>query len=405
VSDLTSDLASLRIQRDEDPNRPRPARTAALIAVALAGLGAAAYVAYPTVEGRLFKTEVAMTEITLVSPAQAAVTVTSTGYVVPQTVSRVGAKVPGRVARVFVKEGSVVKAGEILAELEATDQKSSIAAAGSRAAAARARIETARANLAETEQQVARERALFQGGAISKASVDDLEARARSLQQSLKATEAEARAAEADVTPLRVSLRDRTITSPIEGTVISKPIEAGELVGVQSNNIAEIVDFRSLLIETDVPEARLYQIKVGSPCEIALDAYPGKRYRGVTYELGKKVDRTKATVIVKVKFVDPMEGVLPNMSARTSFLSEEVSADAIKEKPKRVIPANAIAERDGKKVVFAVQEGVVKVTPVQVGGAFGSGFELVDGPQPGTRVVANPPPQLSDGQHIKEKGG
>ena len=371
--------------------------------LALAGVGA--YFAYPAVQATLFKTEVALTEISLVSPAQASVTVTSTGYVVPQTVSRVGAKVPGRVAKVYVKEGSVVKAGDVLAELEATDQKSSILAASSRATAAKARVETARATLAETEQQAARDRALVERGAIGRAVLDDLEARATSLRESVKASEAEARAAEAEVNPLRVSLLDRTITSPINGTVISKPIEAGELVGVQSNNIAEIVDFRSLLVETDVPEARLYQIKLNSPCEIALEAYPGKRYRGVTSELGRKVDRAKATVIVKVKFVDPMEGVLPNMSARTSFLSEELSADAIKEKPKQVVPANAVADRDGKKVVFAVQNGVVKVVPVRLGPAFGTGFELVEGPSPGTRVVLQPPALLSDGQRIKEKGG
>ena len=67
--------------------------------------------------------------------------------------------------------------------------------------------------------------------------------------------------------------------SPIDGTVITKPVEVGELVGPQ-NNIAEIADFQSMFVETDVPEARLYLIKPGSPCEIALDAYPGKRYRG-----------------------------------------------------------------------------------------------------------------------------
>ena len=96
----------------------------------------------------------------------------------------------------------------------------------------------------------------------------------------MKAAQAEARSAQAEINPLRVSLQDYTITSPIDGTVISKPVEAGELVGVQSNTIAEIADFNSMVVETDVPEARLYLIKPGSPCEIVLDAYPSKRYRG-----------------------------------------------------------------------------------------------------------------------------
>jgi RND family efflux transporter MFP subunit len=403
VADLTEDLASLKIQREVNPNRGGPLRAIITSVVVLALAAAAWLFGYPLVEARLFKTEVALTEISMVSPSQASVTVTSTGYVVPQLISKVGAKIAGRVAKVRIKEGSAVKAGDVLAELEATGQQSSIAAASSRALAAQARIDTARANLAETQQLLERDRALLERGAIGKAGVEDLAARQRSLEQAVKAAEAEARAAQAEVSPLKVTLQDLTITAPMDGTVINKPIQVGELVGPQ-NNIAEIADFQSMLIETDVPEARLYLIKPGSPCEIVLDAYPGKRYRGATFQIGKKVDRAKATIAVKVKFIDSMEGVLPDMSARTSFLSQEISAEALREKPKKVIPSDALTERGGSKVVFVVNEGVVKMAPIKVGPAFANGFELVEGPPPGTRVVAQPPAQLADGQKIKEKG-
>ncbi len=408
VADLTEELASLKIHREENPNRGGPLR-AVIAAVVLLALAAAAWLfGYPLIEARLFKTEVALTEISMVSPAQASVTVTSTGYVVPQTISKVGAKVPGRVAKVHVKEGSTVKAGDVLVELEAVGQQSSIAAASARAMAAQARVETTRATLAETKQQLERNRALLERGAIGKAQVDDLDARLKSLDQTVKAAEAEARAAQAEVNPLKVTLKDLTVVAPIDGTIINKPIQVGELVGMITGtsiaSIAEIADFNSMVVETDVPEARLYLIKPGSPCEIALDAYPGKRYRGATLQIGKKVDRAKATVSVKVKFIDPMEGVLPDMSARVGFLSQEVTADAIREKPKKVVPSDALAERGGSKVVFAVQEGLVKMIPIKIGPAFANGFEVVEGPPPGTRVVAQPSAQLADGQRVKEKG-
>ncbi len=403
VADLSQDLASLKIRREEDPNRPSRVRSIVVAIVAVGGLVAAWIFGYPALQSRVFKIEVVVTEIAMVSPAQAAITVTSTGYVVPQMISKVGAKLAGRVAKVFVKEGNVVKAGDVLAELEATDQRSSIAAAGSRAAAAQARVDTARANFAEVQQQVERDRALVARGALSRAALEDLEARAKSLDQAVKAAEAEARASQAEINPLKVNLQDRTITAPIDGTIISKPVQVGELVGPQ-NNIAEIADFQSMVVETDVPEARLYLIKPGSPCEISLDAYPAKRYRGSTLEIGKKVDRAKATVTVKVKFVDEMDGVLPDMSARTSFLSDAITDEAIKEKPKTVVPGNALADRSGSKVVFVVNDGVARMTPVKIGPPFANGFELVEGPAPGTRVVAQPPVELSDGQRIKEKG-
>ena len=170
VADLTSDLASLRIQREVDPNRPRPLRTVLAALVVIGVLGAAWYFGYPAIEARIFKTEVTLTEVSMVSPAQASVTVTSTGYVVPQTISKVGAKVAGRVAKVHVQEGSVVKAGQVLVELDAVNERSSVAAAGTRAMAAQARVDTARANLAGVEQQVERNRALVDRGAARRRS-------------------------------------------------------------------------------------------------------------------------------------------------------------------------------------------------------------------------------------------
>lgn len=404
VSDqLSSDLASLRIQRDVDPDRRSPIVKVAVTLVVLGALAAGVVYGYPQVEARIFKTEVASTEISVVSPVQSSITLTSTGYVVPQVISRVGAKVPGRVAKVNVKEGDVVKAGDVLVVLEDADQKSAIGAAGSRVGVGRARAEAARASLAEIELQAERQKTLVEKGVVGKAVLDDLNAKKRSLQEQVKAAEAEARASSSDVEVLRVSLKDRTIIAPIDGTVITKPVELGELVGAQSA-ILEIADFNSLLIETDVPEGRLHMVKIGSPCEIVLDAYPAKRYRGQAHEIGKRVNRAKGTVPVKVKFVDTMENVLPDMSARTSFLAQELSADAMKEAPKRVVPAGAVVDRAGGKVVFAIETGKVKMTPVKLGPAIGSSYELLDGPAPGTRLVSAPAADLTDGQRIKEKG-
>jgi hypothetical protein len=124
---------------------------------------------------------------------------------------------------------------------------------------------------------------------------------------------------------------------------------------------------------------------------------------GVTAEITPQVNRSKATVIVRVGFVDEKEGVLPDMAARVSFLSQALDAKAMKEPPKIVVPSSALAERGGGKVVFVVEEDVVRMTPVKLGPSFGRGYELVEGPRAGTRLVASPPETLADGQRIKEK--
>ncbi len=400
---LSSDLAALRIDRGAPPASKPYLRILAMVA-GLGLVGAAAYaVVLPRVKGEIFQQEVTATEIAMVSPVQSTVTVTSTGYVVPQVISKVGAKIAGRVARVLVKEGDTVKAGALIAQLEDADQRSAIAAAISRVGVARAHAQTARANLADMAQQVNREQSLVASGAAGRATLEDLQAKQKSLDEQVKASDSEASASQSDVESLQTNLKDRTIYSPIDGTLVSKPVEVGEMVVPAGNPVAEIADFGSLLVETDVPEARLHLVKKGGPAEIVLDAYPDRRYRGEVVEFGRKVNRAKATIIVKVKFVDSMDDVLPDMAARVSFLTQPIAKDSLADKPKRIVPASAVVERDGAKSVFVIGDGKVKLTRVTLGPAVGSGFELVDGPTAGTKVVGSPRPELQDGQSIKEK--
>ncbi len=407
---LSSDLASLKIDRNAPrPKGKSPLGTIAVVAIALGAAGAAYQFGLPYLESAVFKTEVDVTEVITMSPAQASVELTSTGYVVAQSVSAVASKVMGKVKAQRVREGSKVKAGDVLLEVDPSDQQASIASAQSQAAAARARILTARANLAEVEQQAQRAGSLASEGIGPKGAADDLIARARSLKEQVKASEAEAKAADALVSALRVNLESYTVTAPISGTVVNKPPEVGEFIGPQPAGVAidmggvQIADFSSLMVETDVPEQRLSQIKLGAPAEIVLDAFPSKRFRGKAVELTPKVNRTKATVTVKVAFVDENEGVLPDMAARVSFLSGELDKEAMKAPPKTIVPGSAVVEVQGTKAVYRLEDGIVRLTPVTLGPAFGTGFEVQSGVSSGTKLVNNPPPGLADGQKIKER--
>jgi HlyD family secretion protein len=409
---LSSDLASLKIDRGAKAGTGSRRSGGLRAAIALLVVGVLGYGAYalgmPYLRARAFPTEVTLTEIALLSPAQSSVRLTSSGYVEPQLVTRVGAKIPGRVARVLVRQGDRVLAGALLLELERADREAALHSARMRAATAVARVATARANLVETRQQARRQRQLAEQGVAAAANAEDLEARAAALEQAVNAAAAEVNAAQAEIDAEHVMLRYMSIRAPIAGTVLTKPPEVGELIGVEipgvTENVLQLADFSTLMVETDVPEARLHLAKVGSPCEIALDAFPGARYRGEAMEIEPRVDRAKATVGVKVRFVDGNEGVLPDMSARVSFLSEALDPEAMREKSKLVVPASALAERGGAKVVFVVEGGTARMRVVRLGAAIGSGYELIEGPEAGARVVAKPPATLDDGQRVREKG-
>ena len=106
---------------------------------------------------------------------------------------------------------------------------------------------------------------------------------------------------------------------------------------------------------------------------------------------------------MKVRFLDRDDTVLPEMAARVSFLEAALDPGQLKEPPKKIVPGAAVADRGGAKVVFVADQGAVRMVPVTLGKAFGDGFELVDGPAPGTKLVSQPTALLADGQQIKER--
>lgn len=403
VDHLRTDLASLKIEREKNPERGKPLIRAAVVVAVLAGLGVAGTMAWPRVEAEIFKTEVKVTTIDEVSPTAAATSLTATGYVVADRSARVGPKAAGRVSKVLVREGEVVTEGQILVELDPTDQRSAVAAASSRVLAAQARSAAARANLAEIGVQAQRQRVLVDREVAPRSVLEDLEARSGSLQAAVAAADAEVRAARAEMEVLRVGLGQLTVAAPLGGTVLDEPVEVGEIVGPQSV-LMTIADLATLQVEIDVPETRLSLVRIGGPCEIVLDAFPGRRFRGVAQEIGRRVDRAKATVAVKVRFTDPMDGVLPDMSARVSFLTSEMDEQQLRAAAKVIVPASAVTSRRGTQVVFVVDDGKVRSEPVRLGGRVDDGVELLEGPPAGTRIVDRPPQTLADGQGIKEQG-
>jgi RND family efflux transporter MFP subunit len=399
---LSSDLASLRIDRREAP--PSGSKAWILALLLIPAIGAGGYYGWLSIAPQIYKTEVATTEIIVVSPAQASTELTALGYVVAQRDSKVACKVLSRVLEMDVREGDHVKAGQVLFKAEDREQRAALAEARSRAAATRARIASARASLAQAKQRYRRESTLVDYEAMEKATAEDRLEEMKSLDAASAAAELDAVAADDDVKAREVDLSNTIVCAPFDGVVIGKPLDVGELVGTVTEKPAvEIADPDSLLAEIDVPEKRIDKIKIGGPAEVVLDAYPDNRYRGVVEEISTRVDRSKGTLVVRVKLLDLPPRLLPDMRARAGFLTEKIDDKALKEPPKTIVPRSAVAERGGQKVVFQIEEGHVKLLPIELGPPFGVGFELKKGPGEGTKLVADPPETMADGQPVKEK--
>ncbi len=393
------DLSRLRIERPTGA-APRPRRRGVWIALAAAGLLAAALLS-GKFSGPL---EVHTAGVSMAYPYQAVTLLNAAGYVVAQRKASVASKATGRLEWLGVAEGSVVKAGEIIARLENKDVRAQADQAQANVRVARAAITQAQAELKDAEQVARRTRDLVAKKFLSQSNLDAAEARLAKAQAAVASSQAAREAAEAGARTAEVAADQTLIRAPFDGVVLTKAANVGDTVTPFSaaldtrGAVVTMADMSTLEVEADVSEANLEKVKPGQPCEIQLDAFPDRRFAGEVSRLVPTVDRTKATVLAKVRFSDRDARILPEMSAKVAFLSRPVAASERKPSP-AVAPA-ALAERQGKKVVFLVNEGRAKETPVTVGATLGD-LLAVSGVKPGDKLILNPPPGLKDGDAVK----
>jgi len=139
---------------------------------------------------------------------------------------------------------------------------------------------------------------------------------------------------------------------------------------------------------------------VEQPCEISLDAIPDRRFAGQVHMIVPTADRTKATVLTKVKFQEFDDRILPEMSAKVAFLSRPL--DPRERSPRLTVPKAALFPRNGRTFAFVVSGPRVKMVQVQQGAAMGDLVEVEGGLKEGDRVVLKPG-TLKDGARVKVK--
>lgn len=397
------DLSRLKI--DKTPGVPRPvlrrSRYYWVAGFALAGLLLILYVGgvlTPAVDVRVVSVQ-------RTYPSQAFTLLNASGYVVAQRKAAVASKATGRLVWVGVEEGSRVRRGDVLARLEDADVRAQQSQAEANLRNARTVREQALAELRDAELSFRRAQSLLSEGIVARADFDAADARYRKARAALAGAEAAIGSSSAALEAARVAVEYTLIRAPFDGVVLTKDADVGDIVtplGAAANAKAAVVtiaDMGSLQVEVDVSESNLGQVREGGPCEIQLDAIPDARFRGVVHMIVPTADRSKATVMVKVRFLDTDRRILPEMSAKVAILSRPVGA-ADRHPGTTVTPA-AVVERGGRNVVFLVKDDRVKETPVTLGIRIGDLVEVTGGLQAGERVVSAPGERLRDGSRIR----
>ncbi len=339
------------------------------------------------------------TPVVTTYPAQQFVVLNATGYVVAQRKAAIASKATGRLEWLGVAEGSRVKAGEVIARIDSRDVVAQEASAQAAVRAAKAGLTQAEAELRDARVQQKRSEDLVAQGFVSQASLDTAKWRTDRAAGGVASAQAAIAVAEANARNAQIAVDYTQIRAPFDGVILSKSANVGDLVTPFSSAtdskgaVVTMADMSTLEVEADVSESSLSKVKVGQPCEITLDALPDTRFRGRISRMVPTVDRAKATVMTKVRFerIDPR--VLPEMSAKVSFLSQEVTPE--EEKPIVAVSADALAQRGGRSVVFAVRDDVAVEVPVTPGpkvgeltaitGAVRSGDKRREEPAAGSR--------------------
>jgi len=373
------DLSALRIRREPEKSRsPRGWLLGG--AVLVIGIGAAAYF----LAGRSLRPRtVEAVTASLLTEGQATTVLTATGYVEAERKADLSPKITSRITELNVTEGTRVKKGDVVARLDHTDLDAQLA--------------EKRAAWVNAKAELERQRSLHAEGLAPKSSLD-----------AATAAEATTRAA---VRYVEALLDYTVIRAPFAGVVTAKRAFVGEAVspfgsspsgGGSGGAIATLVEFSTLYVGADVNEANLSKLGPNQPAEITLDAVPDKTYHGFLRQIVPAADRQKATVRVKVAFLDADEKILPDLSSRVSFTAEPTQGKT--GRTRVMVPASAIRIVGGRTGVFRIVEGRARFQPVKTGPQTQGQIEIVEGLAGGEQLISSSSGEIRDGDRVKIEG-
>jgi len=400
------DLSKLKIDKSQAAFSGRKRKKTLFVAVAIliviiVGIAFSRNLLIPAVE-------VEAITVGEMYPAQSLTLLNASGYVVAQRKAAVASKVTGRLVAISVEEGDTVKKGDVIARLENEDTAAARKQAAASLEASRAELERAKAELEDAKTNLTRQKELLAKDYISKVDYDSADARYKKAHASVSSAEATIRASSAALQGAEVALAYTFIRAPFDAVVLTKDADIGDIVtpiGAAADAKAAVVtiaDMDSLLVEADVSESNLKQVKVGEPCEIQLDAFPDLRFRGKVHMIVPTADRTKASVMVKVKFLDKDKRILPEMSAKVAFLQRPLTAEELQ--PRLAVNASAVVARADTRYVFLIKNHVAVKTPITVGEHFGDMIEVLEGIEKGDRVILKPVEKIRDKARVKTAG-
>ena len=352
-------------------------------------------------------------------------TVLASGKIQPEKEVKISSEVSGEIIELPVKEGQKVKKGDLLAKINPDIYQSAYKRAVAALSNARANLNQQYARMKKAEEDYLRSKQLFEKGIISKTDYSQAKTNYDVAKAMYESAKFQVESALAGVKEARDNLKRTMIFSPIDGIITSLTVEKGErVVGTKQmagTEMMRIADLNRMETVTDVNENDIVKVKIGDTALIEVEAYPGRKFKGLVTEIANSADmKTTASdevVNFKVKigilrdsYMDLIEGrnlVSPFRPGMTT------SVEIITHKKTNVlaVPVSAVTVRPGKdkkkqEVVFVVKEGKAHKKAVETGIQDEEYMEIIKGLQEGEKVITGPyslvSKKLKDGDEVTE---
>ncbi len=259
----------------------------------------------------------------------------ASGYVVARRKATVAAEITGKVVEVFVDEGNTVTEGQVVAKLDSVLAQKDFELAQSRVEAADAAAGAIKADLQDAERILNRTQSLSKNSFATEADLTKAQARVGVLGAQLRQAEVQTETARIDAKRAASVLDKHAIRAPFSGVVVDRSAQPGEMIsplsaggGFTRTGVCTIVDMDSIEIEVDVNEAFIGRVAPDQAVNAVLDAYPDWIIPASVIAIVPTANRDKATVKVRIRFVQKDPRILPDMAVKVTFLPTKTGAAA-----------------------------------------------------------------------------
>ncbi len=331
--------------------------------------------------------------------------VEASGTIKPVNTIEVGTQVSGTVAKIYVDYNSVVKKGDLLAELDPSLFQANVDQSEAKLRTAQASYSKAQSTLNYKKNNYQRYKHLYEKNYVSKDDVELAQANYLQAKAEVDATKAEVSAAQASLNNNLTNLRYSKITSPVDGTVISREVDVGQTVAASFNTptLFEVAkDLTKMQIETSVSEADIGRIKIGQDVNYTLDGYQDRTFKGqiTQVRLASTTTNNVVTYTVIVS-VDNTEGlVIPGMSANVSIIvGEAKDVLCVENKALKFTPSDN-KEKYEKQGIWLLENGMPKRYSVELGLSDDNKTEIISSEiKEGAKVIISENSKNSKGQN------